>query len=125
MSEVEKVDKSEKEEKGEEQPVSKKQKYRRPKPWDTPDIDKWKVEQWNPGNQPPFFFFFLSSFFSSLFSPFSPSPLFLISSFLYPSSSLLPPPLSLSLSPPPPPSPSPFFSPPPPPPFRGHATLPL
>jgi len=42
-----KREKEEKEEgEGEEQPVPKKQRYRKPKPWDTPDIDKWKIEKW-------------------------------------------------------------------------------
>ena len=71
MSEVEKVDKSEKEEK-EEEPVSKKNKYRKPKPWDTPDIDKWKIEKWNPGFFPFLSFPFLS--FPFLSFPFLPFP---------------------------------------------------
>jgi hypothetical protein len=25
-------------------------KYRKDKPWDTPDIDHWQQEEWNPEN---------------------------------------------------------------------------
>ena len=31
---------------GEAAPVPKKQRYRKDKPWDTPDVDHWKLEEW-------------------------------------------------------------------------------
>lgn len=31
-------------------PVNKNKKYRKDKPWDTDDIDHWKVEEFKPGD---------------------------------------------------------------------------
>ncbi|KAL2918977.1 meiotic recombination [Polyrhizophydium stewartii] len=33
-------------------PVNKNKKYRRPKPWDTDDIDHWKIEEFKPEHNP-------------------------------------------------------------------------
>ena len=30
------------------EPVSKKNKYRRPKPWDVDGIEHWKIDEWKP-----------------------------------------------------------------------------
>ncbi|KAI8920696.1 hypothetical protein BC831DRAFT_477404 [Entophlyctis helioformis] len=35
-----------------EEPVNKNKKYRRPKPWDTDDIDHWKVDEFKPEDNP-------------------------------------------------------------------------
>ena len=48
----------------EEQPLTGNRKYRKPKPWDTPDIDKWHIEKWSQGWN-LFLFFFSSPPFDS------------------------------------------------------------
>ena len=38
---------------GDEQPVRKKDKYRKPKPWDNdPTLDKWAIEEFKPEHNP-------------------------------------------------------------------------
>tara|TARA_R110002050_G_scaffold34561_1_gene87177 strand:+ start:581 stop:730 length:150 start_codon:yes stop_codon:yes gene_type:complete len=48
MAEVEEQE-SKKGKSAEEEKKTGHNKYRRDKPWDTPDIDHWKQEKWTPG----------------------------------------------------------------------------
>jgi len=47
--------------------VNKNKKYRKPKPWDTDDIDHWKIQQWSQDDDTKTHAFLEESSFQVLF----------------------------------------------------------